>query len=444
MAKLAGLPIAAMAMGVAVSAQAAPAFELTPKVVPLARETSLTLQAQPGARFEEIEHEVRIYPMEWRAGSDVAGVTTVKVRPESGALRISHRFADEQEYLVAVFGNDPKTALASFRVYAVADDLFSRRPYRGDLHQHSHHSDGKESPAYVAAYNRKLGMDFMALTDHHKYAPSLEAIKAFEGLPVDLRIFPGEEVHPPDTGVHIVHFGGKFSVNDLFKTPAYQEGVEQIVASLKEFPAGLNPKSYAACLWALEKIREAGGVSIFCHPYWITGNRYNVPEALITRLFAEKPFDAYEVIGGYWLHQTESNALQVARYYEEVAKGNRVPVVGVSDGHGVHRGLNGWYYTVVLAPSPDYADIRDAIRADYAVAVESLPNAPAARPYGPFRLVKYVSFLLREVFPAHDALCAEEGDAMLAYVAGDQDAVTRLKALQGRVAQLYARLWARE
>ena len=134
----------------------------------------------------------------------------------------------------------------------------------------------------------------------------------------------------------------------------------------------------------------------------------------------------------------------MARYYEEAAKGNRVPVVGVSDGHGVHRGLNGWYYTVVLAPSPDYPAVRDAIRAGYSVAVESLPNAPAARPYGPFRLVKYVSFLQREVFPAHDALCAEEGDAMLAHVAGDQDAVTRLQTLQGRVAQLYARLWARE
>ena len=101
---------------------------------------------------------------------------------------------------MAVFGNDPKRALASFRVYAVADDLFSLQPYKGDLHQHSHHSDGKEAPAYVAAYNRKLGMDFMALTDHHKYAPSLEAIQAFEGLPIDLRIFPGEEVHAPDTG----------------------------------------------------------------------------------------------------------------------------------------------------------------------------------------------------------------------------------------------------
>ena len=189
-----------MAMGVAVSAQAAPAFELTPKVVPLARETSLTLQAQPGTRFEEIEHEVRIYPMEWRAGSDVAGVTTVKARPTEGALRISHRFADEQEYLVAVFGNDPKRALASFRVYAVADDLFSLQPYKGDLHQHSHHSDGKEAPAYVAAYNRKLGMDFMALTDHHKYAPSLEGDPGFRRPAHRPAHLPRRGGACPDTG----------------------------------------------------------------------------------------------------------------------------------------------------------------------------------------------------------------------------------------------------
>lgn len=441
MAKLAYLPVAALAMCAADPAQAGPACEVTPRVVSLARETTLSIRALPGTRFEDVEHGVRIYPMEWKAGAGAAGPATVKARPEEGALRVTHRFADEQEYLVEVFGGDPKRAVTSLRVYAVADDLFSRRPYKGDVHQHSHHSDGKESPAYVAAFNRKLGMDFMALTDHHKYAPSLEAIAAFKELPVDLRLFTGEEVHPPDTGVHLVHFGGTFSVNDLFKTPAYAEGVQRIVATLKDFPAGIDPKSYACCLWALEKIREAGGVSIFCHPYWITGNRYNVSEALISRFFAEKPFDAYEVIGGYWMHQTESNALQVARYYEEVAKGNRVPVVGVSDGHGVHRGLNGWYYTVVLARSPEYADIKEAILGDYAVAVESLPGAPAARPFGPFRLVKYASFLQREVFPAHDALCAEEGDAMLAHVAGDASAVSKLKAMQGRVAALYAKLW---
>ena len=104
---------------------------------------------------------------------------------------------------------------------------------------------------------------------------------------------------------------------------------------------------------------------------------------------------------------------------------------------------NGWYYTVVLAPSPDYPTSGCDPRRFTPVAGEPAERRPRG-PHGPFRLVKYVSFLQREVFPAHDALCAEEGDAMLAHVAGDQDAVTRLQTLQGRVAQLSPRLWARE
>ena len=41
---------------------------------------------------------------------------------------------------------------------------------------------------------------------------------------------------------------------------------------------------------AFADIRDAGGLSIFCHPYWVEGTRYNVAEALIARHFADQPF----------------------------------------------------------------------------------------------------------------------------------------------------------
>lgn len=129
----------------------------------------------------------------------------------------------------------------------------------------------------------------------------------------------------------------------------------------------------------------------------------------------------------------------MARYYAAVTPGRRLPVVGVTDCHGVNQGD---LYTIVFAQSGELADLQAAIADEYSVAVERIPGATRSRPHGPFRLVKYATFLLSEVFPAHDALCKTEGDLMTAHVAGDATAVEKLTPLRGQVARLYDRLWA--
>ena len=70
----------------------------------------------------------------------------------------------------------------------------------------------------------------------------------------------------------------------------------------------------------------------------------------------------------------------------------------------------------------------------YSVAVEAMPGE-TVRAYGPFRLVKYALFLLRELFPKHDRLCQEEGEWMLKHVAGDATAASMLAGFQGRTAR---------
>jgi len=353
-------------------------------------------------------------------------------------------FPGEQEYVLLITPpKDKKRARPlELRLYAVQEDLFDRRPYKGDFHMHTLRSDGKESPAYVAAACRQIGLDFMAITDHHDYAPSLEARQAFADLPVDLRIYPGEEVHPPENRVHMVNFGGRYSVNDLFASQAYQAEVAQIEAGLSSLPAGALRSQYASCLWVYEKIRQAGGLAIFCHPYWVFDYVHNVPEALIAAHFQDAPFDAFELIGGYHRPEFEGNLLQVARYHEERARGLRLPIVGSSDSHGCNPDdLFGWYYTILFAHSADLPEIISAVKDCWAVAVDALPSQ-VARPHGPYRLVKYAHFLLREVLPLHDELCKEEGRLMLAYLAGEPGTVERLHSLQGRVAALYNHLWS--
>ncbi len=60
-----------------------------------------------------------------------------------------------------------------------------------------------------------------------------------------------------------------------------------------------------------------------------------------------------------------------------------------------------------------------------------MPNQPM-RAHGPFRLVRYAQFLLREVYPQLRDLYAEEGRMMLAHLAGDEQAIQTLQRYQGR------------
>jgi hypothetical protein len=419
-------------------------YELTPRIVPAGRDSVVTVRPlYDHCRFDEdAEYVVTHVPAEQLGGRES---DTETLRPEGGVLRIRRRFPAEQEHVLLVDRHAEESGehSAEFRLYSVEDDLLARRPYKGDLHLHSDRSDGHESPGYVAGACRRIGLDFMAVTDHGRYAPSVEAQQAYEGVDVDLRIYRGEEAHPPENPVHIVNFGGGASLSELFarEPERYRAEVAAVQERIGALPPGVDPYCYASSAWCFERIREWGGLGVFCHPYWFTRNRYDVPSALSDHILAEQPFDAYEVIGGFHRPQVESNTLQVARYHEARAAGGRIPVVGVSDSHGCETGaLFGWYYTIVFAPSPDLADVVESVKELYSVAVEALPEGPA-RAYGPFRLVKFALFLLREVMPQHDELCREEGRLMLAHLAGSPDAADLLGRLGGRTAALWDRYW---
>lgn len=424
-------------------------FAAFPRVLRAGRDANLVLRpTASGARLPDgAAWRVIMRPMGGLPGQTRhAEPATTVARAVAGALNVRFPFPVEQEYSLHLECPEGEgKGNAEVRVYALEADLFARRPRKGDFHIHSARSDGGEEPAHVAGACRRIGMDFMALTDHRQYAPSLEAIAAFAGTGADLRIFPGEEVHSPDTPVHIVNFGGSRGISDLFATDRYRDEVRQRAAALAPaLPAGTDAMAYAACEWCFETIRQAGGLAIFCHPYWVCRSRYDVPFALTDLLLDRQPFDALEVIGGYFAFESESNHLQVARYHAEQAKGRRIPIVGASDAHGCERPeLFGWYYSIVFPVSPDLADVTAAVRGLNAVAVEAMPGL-APRAFGPPRLVLYAQFLLRHVLPDHDALCAEEGRLMVAHAGGDTGAAGVLRTLSGRVDRLYDELWDRE
>lgn len=422
-------------------------FEVIPRVVRADTTTEITIAPRfDHCRFDDTkQYEVCYHPTEelaensnWKRGYWAA------IRPVNGQLHLRQYFESEQEHVfeIRVIVNAETKPVGAFRVYSLFKDLYVRRPYKGDFHIHSSRSDGRESPAYVAAACRRIGLDFMAVTDHRQYAPSLEAQHAFDTVDIDLRIYPGEEIHPPDKHpVHMINFGGQFSINDLFSRPDYKEGVAAVLQRLPALPSGVDAVQYAACVWCFDKIREAGGLGIFCHPYWFTNNRYTPSGALTSYLFEMAPYDAFELIGGFFRYEAESNVLQVARYHEERARGRKIPIVGSSDAHGCERGeLFGWYYTIVFAASSNLVDIIQSVKDGYSVAVEMM-SGEIPRVHGTFRMVKFALFLLREIFPNHDVLCVEEGRLMLEHIAGNCDAALGLAQLKGRTTAYLDRCW---
>ncbi len=377
-----------------------------------------------------------------------------------GVFRFTHTFETEQQYFVRFIDKNTNKRLVQLSVYALNDDLCGRYPLIGDLHMHTCRSDGRQAPAIVCANYRKHGYDFFAITDHNRYYASLEAINAYKDVPIEFNIIPGEEVHLPDIApdhindVHIVNFGGKYSVNALMDGPQikevgegkeyrsfegfpcpdvithdeYRRQVDELAKTL-DIPEGIEPFTYASCVWVFNHIRNAEGLGIFCHPYWIS-NVYQVPENITDYMLKTHPFDAFEVLGGE--NYYEQNGLQTHKYYEIKAQGYDFPIVGSTDSHSSVNNENAYVAsTMVFSPANERTAIIDSIKDFYSIAIDGISKE--YRLVGDFRLAKYANFLLKEYFPLHDDLCYEEGRAMKDYVCGIDGAKETLEFINGRI-----------
>ncbi|MBR5472915.1 MAG: hypothetical protein IKU82_02890, partial [Clostridia bacterium] len=86
---------------------------------------------------------------------------------------VEYDFTTEQQYSLKIKYNDK--IICWSHLYSLDDDLAVLKAYKGDTHLHSCRSDGEGTPFEVACNYRASGFDFIAITDHHKFAPSLEA-----------------------------------------------------------------------------------------------------------------------------------------------------------------------------------------------------------------------------------------------------------------------------
>ncbi len=423
-------------------------YDVYPKVFPVGVPTEITVKGLGGRMDLSGDYKISVQRLD--SGSTYYAFTSwnhvdYNLTAVEGELKFTFTAEAECEHFVRIFKDDKR--IVQLSVYALAEDMADRIPLRGDLHMHTCRSDGREDPATVCANYRAIGYDFIVVTDHHRYYPSLEARKFYAGADMALHILPGEEVHLPLTDVHIVNAGGKWSINGLIEGAVnneeaggdlagrslegfapevisreeYEKQIEAIMESdaCADCPDNVDKQWYAVCVWAFEHIREAGGLGVFAHPYWIA-NMWHVPEPLTYYMLKKHPFDAFEVLGGE--NYYEQNGFQTSIYYEEYLSGRVHPIVGSTDSHGSteHNRNRDICSTIVFAHANEREDIIASIKDKYSVAVDSISKE--YRLVGEHRFQKYASFLMENWYPIHDRLAACDGEVMRQFRFGDADA----------------------
>lgn len=439
-------------------------YDIYPKIFPTGKKGKITIKPL-GAHVAfdgNTTYHIRIMPMScgafyvYRERQNVFDYYTMPNKNDELCFDVD--MPAEGEYSVRILGADKKI-IVKLAVYAVEEDLYGKYAYFGDMHMHTCFSDGKEAPDIVASNYRGYGYDFMAITDHKRYFPSLGLIEEYKDIPLDMKIYPGEEVQLPDTDVHIINFGGDFSVNALYEKSRQNDGGTELsrravpnaknvpdilsedeyhAACLKaaekyDIPEGVEKQDFGSCVFAFEQIRKAGGLGIFCHPYWIS-DVYQVPENFTEYMLTVHPFDAFEVLGGESYYR--QNGFQTALYYEMRARGIDFPVVGTTDTHGSTEANPNRLVanTIVFAEENTRDAIVNAVKDGYSVAVDG--TCAEKRYVGHFRLIKYACFLVENFFPLHDKLCEYEGQLMREYALGNKGAAIELSIIKDRVPAL--------
>ncbi|GAA2386453.1 CehA/McbA family metallohydrolase [Streptomyces viridochromogenes] len=210
--------------------------------------------------------------------------------------------------------------------------------YRGDCHLHSWHSDGRRSPAEIAALARAAGLDFINSSDHNTHASHPHWAEATGD---DLLIMLGEEVTTRNG--HVVALGtdpGTF-VDWRYRARDNRFG------------------RFA------RRIREAGGLVVPAHPHaTCVGCNWK---------FGFGEADAIEVWNGPY---TPDDEVALADWESTLVASTRsgsrswIPAMGSSDAHRDPDPVGG-PQTVVLADDLTRTAVQEGIRAGRSYVAES-------------------------------------------------------------------------
>ncbi len=447
-------------------------YEIIPSVVEADKETEITVRSLDGGMlfFDDVTYDVQVIPKEesdvpMNEAMTLLGWdemrTVMHIKPVNRELKFKYHFIGEQEWNIHISTKEyaphvnplyehyvphwnplihaPEQGVL-LSVYSLYTDLYNRRPLKGDLHIHSLVSDGSESPSMVATEYRRAGYDFISITDHNIYHGSKEAEKDFD-FETDFKMLVGEEIHNGYVGFfHMVNINGAYSINDIYiKEPERVNREAMALEAEVDVPENIDKKEYLHRVWLYREMKKSGGFAIYPHPYWTVGKHYHTETKMSEYILKNGLCDAFEVLGG--CSPKELN-MQVALYNELRAEGVRIPVVGSTDSHSVLN-ENSHFKDASTVVFTEGEDITGAISENMSVAVETYKKE-TARAYGPFRLVKYVHFLLENYYPVHDALCHSSAEVILGYIRGEKELKSTVEILEKRILAFEKKFFGRE
>lgn len=177
--------------------------------------------------------------------------------------------------------------------------------YGGDLHMHTHHSDGAWSVTELWQAVRRRGLDFFVLTDHNTLSglAELAAIDTDGALPI-----PGLEV--TTLSGHLVAVGVETPID--WRLDHGDRTISSIV----------------------QDVHAAGGLAIIAHPGAepspvCHGCRWDLADVDPNQIDAVEAWN-----GPWWMGEPEDNEYSLAFWEGWLARGYRVPLCGDSDAHG--------------------------------------------------------------------------------------------------------------
>lgn len=427
-------------------------ISVVPRIVHAHAEQKITILPRYGFITLQGMYEVSVLPKySYPSAGRITTYASFQVEARENRIEFVHAFGREQEYVIHIVPSEETGAKAQqvlTSVYALEPDLYGLKVGKGDLHLHTTCSDGLESPDHRLAMARRLGMDFLAITDHNGYAGSERTRLVLERCPGNMVALRGEEVHADGCPVHILSLGAEHAIAPLVTARSEEQKRclwERAESSRDFLEEDVDAFAYAAAMDVFDKIRQAGGLSVLCHIYWdavVPGakQRLGVPEQLIDALVGHCAFDAFEITSGAPLPDLKANYLQEAYYRERLPAG--FPIIGITDSHSTDPSLGsifGGNYTIAFMEAFNEAGLISAIQGYRTIAIDGVSGHPVC--HGALRLCKYATFLLAEYFPVHDELVMLEGVCMDRFLRGDGDALTHLDAICRKNVEMLRAEW---
>ena len=372
-----------------------------------------------------------------------------KVRSKGGIIKFEYFFRGETEWRIRLSCEDASKHLSAFRLerwpyclsywkdgiefkcYSLKEDLYGKKAFKGDFHIHTAGSDGKESAELTAANYRKFGYDAISVTDHYTLEPSLKLREYLKNIDTDFCVIPGEEIHQQIAAgsFHMISLDPKKSVNDMMREDP-EKCEAEIWELTKDIPGANKEDRYelAWYKWVYKKTKEAGGLSVYPHPFWDIIGGYNIRTKTSLAIMEDGYCDAFEIMGGTC--DKEANRRQAQLYYDVLSRGKTLPIIGATDSHGsLKHGLYQFdqVWSVYLAERAE--DLVHSVEENLVGVVDNY--VPTSRNvYGPLRIVEYIWFLIENYYEKHDELCLAIGSAMQRYVYGDKSQAKLISMLE--------------